>query len=482
MSIELNWRALKANRRNQRWIMVNVTVVMLLAGLLGIYFWLGYNPVAHFVAEVPGRDGAPEGAKQAPEVDLAGVFTQYDGRPADLPGKWPAFRGPDGRNIAVDAPPLAASWGQKGPTTLWTINVGDGYAAPAIQNGRVYLIDYDVERRADSIRCISLEDGKDIWRRSYDVNIKRNHGMSRTIPAVDGQYVVTLGPKCHVVCLDAATGDFRWGIDLQRDYGTEVPLWYAAQCPRIVDGTAIIAPAGSDTLMMAVDCATGEVLWKTPNPHGWKMSHSSVIPMTLLGKEMYVYAALGGISGVSAATGELLWEIPWDAKVVAPSPVQAEDDLVFMTAGYGKGSRLLRLREEAGAFTVEIVYDRAPGEVLSCEQQTPIYHDGLLYGIMPKDAGALKGQFVCFRPDGTAVWSSGQDNRFGLGPFLLADGKFYILDDEGTLTVAVASQEEYRQLGHDAWGPLALAGTRLLLRDMNTLACVELATDGDPSG
>jgi hypothetical protein len=29
-------------------------------------------------------------------------------------------------------------------------------------------------------------------------------------------------------------------------------------------------------------------------------------------------------------------------------------------------------------------------------------------------------------------------------------------------------------LGHDAWGPLALAGTRLLLRDMNYLACVEL--------
>ena len=29
-------------------------------------------------------------------------------------------------------------------------------------------------------------------------------------------------------------------------------------------------------------------------------------------------------------------------------------------------------------------------------------------------------------------------------------------------------------LGHDAWGPLALAGTRLLLRDMNHLACIEL--------
>ncbi|MHC4907904.1 MAG: outer membrane protein assembly factor BamB family protein, partial [Planctomycetota bacterium] len=103
--------------------------------------------------------------------------------------------------------------------------------------------------------------------------------MSRTVPAVNEKYIVTIGPKCHVTCLDRVTGEFKWMIDLVAEYGTTEPLWYAGQCPLIVDGKAIVAPAGPDVLMMAVDCETGEVVWKTPNPGGWKMTHCSIIPM-----------------------------------------------------------------------------------------------------------------------------------------------------------------------------------------------------------
>lgn len=461
------------------------TVISTVVSIAALFLWLGYDPTLTLEAEVPGRDGLPVGdAAKLPSIDLTGVLETSDGIPSDLGGSWTSFRGPNGANIAVDAPALAESWSEDGPEVVWSIPVGDGYASPSVLNGRVYIMDYDVEKRADALRCLSLSDGKEIWRRSYAINIKRNHGMSRTIPAVTARYVVSMGPKCHVVCLDSASGDFRWGIDLQKDYGTEEPLWYAGQCPLIEDGKVIIAPAGTDTLMMAVDCNTGDVVWKTPNPNGWNMSHSSIIPMTLLGKRMYVYAAIGGIVGVSAEAedaGALLWDIQRTVNVVAPSAVQAGEDLIFVTAGYGKGSRLLKLHEEDGAITVELIYDKTAKEVLACEQQTPIYHDGLLYGIMPKDAGAMKGQFVCYRPDGTLVWSSGRDNRFGLGPFLMADDKFFILDDEGTLTMIDARKRRYVQLaqaeilhGHDAWGPLALAGSRMLLRDMNNLACIEL--------
>ena len=59
-------------------------------------------------------------------------------------------------------------------------------------------------------------------------------------------------------------------------------------------------PGRQRTLMIGVDCETGDVVWQTPNPKGWKMSHSSIIPMTLLGKKTYVYCAIGGVIGVSA--------------------------------------------------------------------------------------------------------------------------------------------------------------------------------------
>lgn len=483
MKLDIN--ALDNNRKANLYAMAGAGTFFSLAGIVSLILWLVSAPAIVVEVQVPGTDGLPDlSALQAKGPELSGVFAKGEGAPSELPGIWSQFRGPNSDNIVLDGPPLAADWGSDGPKVEWALPIGDGYAAPAVYDGCVYLMDYDVEGRADALRCLSLADGKEVWRRSYEIKIKRNHGMSRTIPAVNEKYVVTMGPKCHVVCLDRATGDYRWGLDLQRDYGTVEPLWYAGQCPLIVDDAVILAPSGEEVLMMAVSCETGEVLWKAPNPRKWAMSHASIIPMTVLGRKMYVYSAIGGVAGVAAdgpEAGKLLWDVPWDAKVVAPSVVHAGDDKIFVTAGYSTGSMMLRLKESGGAYEAEIVKRTSPEEGLACEQQTPIFHDGLLYAIMPKDAGALKGQFACFDTEGNLVWSSGNDNRFGLGPFLLADNKFYILDDDGKLTMIDATTKEFKKLGeaqvlqgHDAWGPLAIAGDRLLVRDMNNLACVNV--------
>jgi outer membrane protein assembly factor BamB len=449
-----------------------------------LWFWLAYDPAAGLQLRVPGGDGTPADARlHEKAADLTGTFQQSDGTPADLPGAWPRFRGPNFDNIVQGGPPLKDSWGENGPPVLWNVELGEGHAGAVVLGGRVYVLDYDENAKRDVIRCLSLADGREIWRRSYAVSVKRNHGMSRTVPAVTEKYLVTLGPRCHVVCLDSTTGAFRWGIDLQREYGTKEPLWYTGQCPLIDEGRVILAPCGKDVLMMAVDCETGQPVWKTPNPKGWDMSHSSIMPMKIAGKAMYVYAAVGGITGVSPE-GSILWQLPWNAKVVAPSPVPLEDGRILLTAGYGEGGMMIQVREANGTFAAEVFYKHGPKDGLACEQQTPIYHDGLLYGIMPKDAGALRCQFVCYRPDGSLVWSSGQANRFGLGPFLLADGKFYVLNDDGVLTMIKASQESYAPLaqapimhGQDAWAPMALAGDRMVLRDSKQMVCIAVGAN-----
>jgi outer membrane protein assembly factor BamB len=158
------------------------------------------------------------------------------------------------------------------------------------------------------------------------------------------------------------------------------------------------------------------------------------------------------------------------------------DNRIFITAGYGAGSLLVEVRKNGDAYSAHEIAKHGPKEWLACEQQTPIFTHGFLYGIMPKDAGALKQQFVCYDPErGELVWSSGKTHRFGLGPFLLADEKFYVLDDDGTLTMLELSATGYRQLaqhrildGHDAWGPIALVGTKMLLRDSTRMVCIEV--------
>jgi outer membrane protein assembly factor BamB len=112
--------------------------------------------------------------------------------------------------------------------------------------------------------------------------------------------------------------------------------------------------------------------------------------------------------------------------------------------------------------------------------------NGHLFGILPKDGGALRNQFVCVSPNDTReiVWSSGKEVRFGLGPYFIADNKFFILNDDGTLYIAQPSTESYIQVdeykviedGHDAWAPFAIANGYLLMRDADTMVCLNLNT------
>jgi len=288
------------------------------------------------------------------------------------------------------------------------------------------------------------------------------------------------------MCVDAVSGDFKWGIDLEREYGAEIPLWYTGQCPLIDDSLAVIA-VGGRSLVIAVDCETGEVVWETPNPNNWKMSHSSVMPFFIHGKKMYVYCAIGGILGISAGgedAGQVLFESKlWNHNVIAPSPVYLGDGRIFLTAGYGAGSLMLRIKAENGVFSAESLQALKPEGGLASEQQTPVFYKGHLFSILPKDAGPLRNQFVCCHPDDCSqiVWSSGKTNRFGLGPYIVADDKFFILSDDGVLTVLRASLQEYSPLaqakildGVDAWGPLALVNGRLLARDSRRMVCVDL--------
>ena len=116
------------------------------------------------------------------------------GKPLDMAGSWPRFRGPQSDGISRETQPLARIWPGGGPRSVWSVEVGEGFAGPVIDRGRVYLMDYDREKQRDALRCLSLGDGAEIWRYSYPVSVKRNHGLTRTVPAVTGGKVVALGP------------------------------------------------------------------------------------------------------------------------------------------------------------------------------------------------------------------------------------------------------------------------------------------------
>lgn len=466
----------------------HIPLILTVIAVLLIAFWFFNDPTREFSVSNPGADNrGSDSSAVAENVNIGEKFQQFAPAESKLKGKWTNFRGSDFDNIVKNSQSLRNSWNELQPEILWSVELGEGHAGPAIYEGKVYLFDYDEQLREDALRCFSLENGVELWRRSYKVSLKRNHGMSRTVPAVTQDYVLTIGPKCHVMCVERESGNLLWGLDLVKQYGTEVPLWFTGQCPLIDNNKAILAPSGS-SLMMAVDCQTGKILWETPNPGGFKMSHSSIIPWTFKGKKMYVYSAVGGVAAVSAEgddEGKILWQsASWNHSVVAPAPVCFPDGKIFLSAGYGAGSMMIKINASGSEYNVEILKEYSPKDGLALEQQTPVVWNGLMYGIQPKDAGPLRNQLVCVHPDDVTkiIWTSGKESRFGLGPFIIADNKMFILSDDGTLTMIKPDNKSYIQLaskklfdGHDAWAPLAIADGRLLLRDAKTMYCVNIS-------
>jgi outer membrane protein assembly factor BamB len=107
---------------------------------------------------------------------------------------------------------------------------------------------------------------------------------------------------------------------------------------------------------------------------------------------------------------------------------------------------------------------------------------------MPENAGPLKKQLVCFHKSDLrkAVWSSGKDTRYGrgLGPYIVSGNKMYLLDDDCNLFLFEIEKTSVKLLashkimdGIEAWGPMAIAGRYLIMRDARNLLCLNIGKD-----
>jgi len=461
-----------------------ITTTLLAALVAGTVLarWYDAPRSVQVAKRLPGADSRPppDAVVVKPPAN-PGTLIPGSGTPAYLAGIWPQFRGPNRTAIAPPGPAVARNWPEGGPQILWRVAVGEGHAGAAIHKGRVFVVDYDRDKREDAIRCLSLADGREIWRYTYSVLIKRNHGMSRTVAAVTDEYLVAMGPKCHVTCLRTDTGQRVWSMDLVREFGTIVPRWYTGQCPLIDGDVAIIAPGGDPAkggpLIMAVELATGKALWQTANPDCWKMTESSVMVAEFGGLRQYVYCAHGGVVSVAADDGRVLWRYPeWNIKIAnSPSPVVIAPDRLFFTGSYQAGCLMARVQHKGGAFAVEEMFRRTE-KVFSCLQHTPILHEGHLYGVIEN------GQLACMDLNGHVAWTSGPRVKFGLGPYILVDGLLFVVSGQsGELVMVEAGPQGYKELGrakilsgHDAWGPIAYADGRLIFRDLTEMVCVKV--------
>ena len=400
-----------------------------------------------------------------------------------LGGDWPQFRGPNRDNISTETG-LLRSWPAGGPKVLWKTSVAQGYAGAAIKGGRVYLNDYNETKKEHVVRAISLADGKDVWQWSYPVEIRPNHAITRTVPAVGQSLVFSLDPKCRFHAIDIKTGKLVWQKNLVQEYKTTIPQWYAGQNP-LLDGNRVILATGGDALIVALEQATGKEIWRSPNPAKDLMSHSSIMPTTIAGVKQYLYLTMNKVVGIAAADGQLLWSAPFTAKMAAvPTPIHVGEGRVFVTSGYEAGSTMFQVQKTDSGWSAQKVYSLTSAQFNS-ETHTPILYQNHLFGVGSK----TRGRFACLSLDGKVVWQSPvvsgdaeASKTFDLGGYLLADGMFFILDGRtGKLRLVEANTREYKELasaqlleGEEVWAPLALSNGKLIIRDLNKMICLQV--------
>ncbi len=372
---------------------------------------------------------------------------------------WERFLGPrvDGRSQEK----IRTDWGEDGPPVVWFQKVGEGYSAPSILRGRLFIFDHvKGEARLTAVRS---ETGEKLWREAYATAYEDYFDYSvgpRTTPLVDGESVYVFGVEGRLRAHHVADGRLLWEIDTEKRYGVVQNFFGVGSTP-VVEGDLLIVQIGGSpprppkihsgevkgngTGIVAFDKRTGEERWRITDELA---SYASPVVATIGGRRRGFAFTRGGLVGFEPTKGKVDFFFPWRARTIesvnAATPVVV-GDTVFVTESYGPGGALVRVTDEG----YELIWKDPPrGKSLASHWATPVYHDGVLYGCSGQSSGEARLRAFEHRT-GKVLWSV---PGLGRSTLLYADGHFLVLTEYGRLLLIKASPERYELVAEHDFG------------------------------
>jgi outer membrane protein assembly factor BamB len=400
---------------------------------------------------------------------------------------WPQYYGPKRDSTSAEKG-LLRSWPKEGPKVLWTAPVGIGYGGPAVSGGKVYLLDRD-DKVGDTLRCLELSTGKELWKFAYDAPGSFSHPGSRSTPTVDGTNVYTCGTLGDLYCINTSAQKPVWNKNIWKDFGGgKLPMWAITQNPLIYGNLLIVAPQTSQTSVVAYDKMTGELKWKSPvlagaagyaSPSIVKIGGADHLVMSLAGTGFGRNTSGGSVNGLDPMSGKVLWTYGnWQCAIPVPHAVDAGQGRALITGGYSAGAALIKVDKKAdGGFGVTELFKTID---FGSHTQPPILykdHFYAAYTINERSDG-----LVCMGMDGKIAWKTGDNPLFNKGGAILADGLLLAVDGNKMLYLIEPDASGFKPLAStelleagENWSPLALADGKLLIRDQKNLKCIAVA-------
>jgi outer membrane protein assembly factor BamB len=382
---------------------------------------------------------------------------------------WPQWRGAhrDGSVSSFHEPQV---WPER-LTKKWRTAVGIGHASPIFANGRIYVFSRQQDREV--VSSVNPEDGRIMWSQSYAAPYKMNpaaqkHGEGpKSTPVFDSGRIFTLGISGILSSYDAATGKLRWQKEFSQQFAHTFPLFGTAMSPVVDRGLLIAHVGGNDSgALTAFDADSGQVRWS------WKQDgpgYASPVIVELAGVRQVVTQTQQNIVGVDAASGALLWRIPFTTPYVQNivTPIVYRDSLIF--SGLSKGVMAVAVSNSNGRWSTKELWNN---QDVSMYMSSPVISGELLFGFSHKS----KGQFFCLDPrTGVTKWT-GAPRQGDNAAMVSAGDLLFLLKDDAELIVARASGtglqpiHSYSVADSPTWAhPLAL-DNGVVIKDLDSLA------------
>jgi len=444
----------------------------------------------------PGLTMVTRTSGDAPPVDSASLWTRTAGE------DWPRFLGTtfDGKSTETG---IRTDWSGDALPVVWSMPVGTSYGIGAVADGRYFQHERvgDVER----LRVVRAESGQPLWQDDLPVRYEDLYGYNngpRDTPAIAGDKVVTYGVAGRLACRDVVTGKVNWTIDTNAKYGVIQNFFGVGCSPLVHDGKVIVMVGGSPaedaslppgrldrvspngSALVAFDLQTGNEIWKVGDDLA---SYSSPRIMTVGGVTLALIFARDALLAVDVASGKVLWEYPHRARIL-----ESVNSIVPVVSG---NRVLISECYEVGAVMLEVTANgykeiwKDPSnrrqQSLRAHWATPIVVGDWLFGCSGRNEP--DSDLRCIRWDsGEVAWSDGRRSRSSL---MYVDGHFVVLDETGLMQLIKVNPDKLeviteidlgipgrnrQPLGSPYWAAPALSHGLLYVRGSERVLCLEL--------
>jgi outer membrane protein assembly factor BamB len=398
--------------------------------------------------------------------------------------EWPTFRGADRSGVSTSTG-LLQEWPEKGPPLLWeSKGAGRGYSSICIVGGKLYTLGDGVSTADDKdeyLCCFDEKSGAPVWKTKTGspwAEGQPDWQSSRSTPTCGDGLVAVLTPHGDLLVCDAATGAEKWRKNLKKDFeGKKADSWGYSESVTFDGDLLVCTPGGEKATMVALKKATGDLVWTMSRKGDRGAAHSSIVQAKIGPTKVYVQNTGSGPMGVRASDGKLLWTFDIDrTTAVIPTPL-VHDNFVYFVAGYNRGAMLLKqVPGDGDEIKVEPVWELKPalgnkhgGVVLVGDY---VYGDSEDKGI-PQCVELMTGE---------VKWKKRGKGK-GSAVVVAADGDLYVRFADGTMALAKATPEEYKEIstfkipgsgGRPSWSHPVILNGKLYLREQDRLFCYDV--------